>query len=384
MDKQFFYELVDKYLDGTATGPERRVVETYYQQLSGQEATGLSADQKAAIRAQIYESVQARIKSGKSDTPVIPLWRRLRTIAAAIIILVLAGTTYYILHTTKRSPDLAGLPQTQRYKNDIPPAHQGATLTLSSGQTIRLDSAANGTIASQDQTTIRKQDSALSYIGKSQPETVFYNTVSTAKGQTYQVQLADGTEVWLDAESSIRFPTSFPGPDRIVGITGQAYFEVARNANKPFRVQAAKETVDVLGTHFNMNAYEANQLTTLLEGSIRVSAGSNTRILAPGQQAQAATGAIHIIPNPDLDETMAWKNGRFGFHGASMEQIMTQLARWYDIDVAFKGKIPETFVANIARDLPLSRMLGLLEMTKEVAFTIEGRKITVYNLNDKK
>jgi transmembrane sensor len=389
MDKQYFFELVDKYLAGTATGPERQLVEAYYEQLSAEDAAALSPDQRAAIGARLYESIHDRIKSSMvepaltlSSTPAIPLWRRpgIRVAAAAVVIVAIAGITYLLPHQKAFDHGLANRPQTERFKNDLAPAHQGATLTLASGNTIRLDSAANGSLADQGKTQVFKKDSTLSYTAATGSEAVLYNTVSTAKGQVYQIELADGTRVWLDAESSLHFPTAFPGPDRTVEISGQAYFEVAKNPAQPFRVKSGDEVVEVLGTHFNVNSYAYASVTTLLEGAVRVSSGTLSQALTPGQQARVAGGRIEIKADADLEEALAWKNGRFRFAGASVEQIMTQLSRWYDIDVVYADKIPETFVATISRDVPLSRMLNLLEMTKEIAFTIEGNKITVYNI----
>jgi ferric-dicitrate binding protein FerR (iron transport regulator) len=378
MDKQYFYELVDKYLAGTATGPERQLVEAYYEELSREEPPLLSDSEKTALKEELYRCIAGGIHPSARR---VTLWRRLGVrVAAASILLVLAGVGYWIWQGRSGTADLAALPQVERFKNDITPAHQGATLTLASGSKIRLDSAANGTLAEQGKTEVVKKDSTLSYTAANTSEAVVYNTVSTAKGQIYQIELADGTRVWLDAESSLHFPTSFPGPDRRVEITGQAYFEVARNPAQPFRVKSGDQSIDVLGTHFNVNGYDRASITTLLEGSLRVSSWGGSNLLAPGQQARVTASQIQIKSDADIDEALAWKNGRFRFAGASVEQIMTQLSRWYDIQVVYADKIPETFVATISRDVPLSRMLNLLEMTKEIAFTIDGNKITVYNI----
>jgi ferric-dicitrate binding protein FerR (iron transport regulator) len=375
MNKQFFYELVDKYLDGTATTEERRVVETYYDTLAGEPADVLSGKQRAILKEKIYNAVQQRTGT---KTKMIPAWRRLA--AAAVVLFVLSGAAYFLLHRKAPATDLAGLPQQQRFKNDIAPAHKGAMLTLADGSTIRLDSAGNGTLAMQGKMMVVKQDSTLSYVGTTKTETVFYNTVATARGQDYHLELADGTQVWLDALSSIHFPTSFPGKERLVEVTGQAYFEVAKDAHKPFRVQSGSQTVEVLGTHFNINAYDPVIRTTLLEGSIDISNGGAHKLLAPGQQSQAGGQGITILSNANLEEAMAWKNGRFNFNGATVEAIMAQLARWYDIDVMYKDKIAETFVVKGTRNVPVSRLLNLLEMTGQVAFTIDGKKVTVYNV----
>jgi transmembrane sensor len=375
MDEQYFHELVGKYLDGTASEQERRVVEGYYEELAGEPGRLFSEVELAALKSEIFRSIGRRIRA---EAPVVSLWRRVGVAAAVLI--VLAGAGYWFWQG--RVGDPSHLAQAQRFKNDIGPAHQGATLTLAGGQLIRLDSAANGTIAAQGNTWVLKQDTALSYVGKAGDEAVLYNTVSTGKGEEYHIELADGTRVWLDAESSIHFPTGFPGKERLVEITGQAYFEVAHRAFQPFRVKAGGQLIEDIGTAFNVNAYadEAFARTTLLEGSVKINDGGQGVTLRPGQQARVDSGGITVVSGVDLDEVMAWKNGRFLFEGSSVEEIMAQLSRWYDIDVIYHDKISEKFVAKISRDEPLSRMLNLLEMTKEIAFTIEGKKITIYKL----
>ncbi len=375
MDKQFFYELVGKYLDGTATGEECQVVKTYYDQLAAETTGPLSDAQKTILKEKAWRAIH---QNSSPKTTIVPLWRWLA--AAAVLLFILSGAAYLLLHKNTAAPDLAGLPQQQRFKNDIRPAHNGATLTLADGSIIRLDSAANGTLAMQDKMKVVKRDSTLSYLGQPKTGAVLYNTVATAKGQDYHLQLADGTEVWLDALSSIHFPTSFPGAERVVEITGQAYFEVAKNAHSPFRVKTGHQTVEVLGTHFNINAYSPIIKTTLLEGLVKVSSGGAAKTLVPGQQAQVENNNMTILANADLEETMAWKNGRFRFVGMKMEDIMAQLSRWYDIDVVYKNKVQETFVAKISRDVPVSQVLKLFELTGQVAFTIEGKKVTVYSV----
>jgi transmembrane sensor len=379
MNEQYFHDLVSKYLDGTATEQERRVVEGYYEELAGEPGRMFSKEEQTALKNEIFRSIRRRIRA---EAPVVSLWRRVGVAVAVLIVLAVAG--YWFWQGGSGVADPSHLAQAQRFKNDIGPAHQGATLRLAGGQLIRLDSAANGTIAAQGRTKVLKQDTALSYVGRVGDEAVLYNTVSTGKGEEYHVELADGTRVWLDAESSIHFPTSFPGKERLVEITGQAYFEVAHNSRQPFRVKAGGRVIEDIGTAFNVNAYAGEPFarTTLLEGSVKVGEGV---ILKPGQQARVdGAGGITVVNAVDLDEVMAWKNGRFHFEGSSVEEIMAQLSRWYDIEVIYHDKISEKFVAKISRDEPLSRMLSLLEMTKEITFTIEGKKITVYNLKQPK
>jgi transmembrane sensor len=373
MDSQHFNDLVGKYLSGTATAAERRVVEAFYEDLSSQDPVNLSLEQKDELKKEIYWSIHQKIKV---KSKIIPIWRRIA--AAAIFLFTISGIAYFLHYKEQSSHDLAALPQVQRFKNDVVPARNGVTLILADGSKIRLDSVANGKLASQGKTIVLKQDSTLAYESKSKTETVLYNTVSTAKGQDFHIHLADGTEVWLDAMSSIHFPTSFTGNERRVEISGQVYFEVNKNPSKPFRVQSGSQTVEVLGTHFNINAYEPIIKTTLLEGSVKIVTNQSVITLAPGQQALLnESGALSQNTSVDIEETMAWKNGRFHFDGASVNEIMNQISRWYDIDVVYQDKIPEEFVAKISRGLPVSKLLNLLEMTGQVAFTIDGNKVTV-------
>jgi transmembrane sensor len=410
MDQFYFYQLIDKYLDGTASEEERRFVEACYEALSGQDGKALSAGQSSDLRERLYKGVLAGggLAAGISpEEKTIFAGRRLwpgRRMAVAAVLLALLGTfCWFILLRKRPGPDIISLSRIERYRNDVAPAHQGVTLTLANGVQILLDSAANGHLAVQGVTQVVKQDSTLSYIpgmneGKSPGPGVsrettgrlpdgglFYNTVATGKGHIFQLRLPDGTGVWLDALSSIRFPTSFPGQERVVTVTGQAYFEVTRDKRRPFRVVMGDQTVEVLGTHFNINGYGPVIKTTLLEGAVRVSAGGSHSVLSPGEQAQSgAEEGVRVTDGADLDEAVAWKNGRFRFNGSSIEEIMKQAARWYDIDVVYHDRIPETFVAKISRNVPISRLLDLLEMTQQVAFTVEGNKVTVWSRHGKK
>jgi ferric-dicitrate binding protein FerR (iron transport regulator) len=334
----------------------------------------------------------------RSEPRVILIWK---WIAAACILLVM-GYALWVTSKGKHQPDYANAPQQQRYKNDIAPAGQGVVLTLADGRQIVLDST-KGNIANEGGVAVINKDGSVSYAPVThnpQPVTVF-NTVSTQKGRTYHLQLSDGTQVWLNSQSSLKYPTAFNGPTREVEITGEAYFEVKHNAKQPFKVHLPNgSVVEDIGTSFNINSYkdESDIKATLIEGSIAVSLSgvegkANRKILKPGEQAivHASKADGRILPdvlsmtnNPirvqndvDLEETLAWKNGRFQFNGSSVEDIMNQLKRWYDIDVEYKDKITETFVAKISRDLPVSKLLALLEMTKQVKFVVDGNKIIV-------
>jgi len=214
---------------------------------------------------------------------------------------------------------------------------------------------------------------------------IMFNTMATPNGGKYEMGLPDGSKVWLNAASSITYPTVFTGAERRVKITGEVYFEIVHNAIMPFRAEVAagkdkQTTVEVLGTHFNVNAYpgEDGIKTTLLQGAVKIISGPVTRELQPGQQAHvSATGQVNVVNDVDLEETMSWKNGMFYFKNAGIKTIMRQVERWYDVDVVYEGDIADRFVADISYEVPVSVLLKIMELTGRVHFKIDGRKITV-------
>jgi ferric-dicitrate binding protein FerR (iron transport regulator) len=291
---------------------------------------------------------------------------------AASLLLVLGVGAY--LRTTYKKINVPVVAMADAAK--IKPGTDGAVLTLANGSEILLDTIRNATIALQGGATAKVVNGGLVY--EAVGGEAVYNTMSTPRGRQYHVTLPDGSEVWLNSASSIRFPTVFSGKERKVTITGEAYFEVAQNAQLPFRVNANnKATVEVLGTHFNVNAYENEQTvnTTLLEGSVKV----NERLITPGQQAQVgqAAGVVTIVHHADTEKIMAWKNGAFNFEGLGVEEAMRQLERWYDIEVVYEKDIPNiAFFGAISRNLNLFDLLEVLDRA-DLHFRITGRKLVV-------
>lgn len=309
--------------------------------------------------------------------------RWFRVAAAAIILLLLSAGGYFIFNKHTQKQIVENEKQQQPYKNDVPPGGNKAVLTLANGTQIILDSAANGTLTQQGNTKIIKPGSGqLAYNSLNEkPGEVLYNTISTPKGGQYQVILADGSKVWLNAASSLRFPTSFTGKERKVELTGEGYFEVAKNAAMPFRVSVNDILVEVLGTQFDVNAYEDENavMATLVEGNVRVTKGHAVQLLAPRQQAQInPNGQIVWHKNVDTDAVVAWKNGRFEFNGNTIESIMRQVARWYNVEIEYKGPVPaDNFMGGTSRQENVSELLKILEQTQSVRFRIEGKKIIV-------
>lgn len=302
-----------------------------------------------------------------------------RAAAAAVLV---AAATYWFIDRAGQDKQGAQLASTQA--SVIIPGGDRATLTLADGSTIVLDSLQNGSVQ-QSGLRMSKQDGLLVFEGVQKNEataaSISWNTLSTPRGGQYKVVLPDGSEVWLNASSSLRFPNEFQGTERKVEITGEAYFEVARNKHKPFLVQVGEMQVRVLGTHFNINAYADEQgiKTSLLEGSVRITDGAATGLLKPGEQGVIKSGdhqKVEIRP-ADMEEVMAWKNGLFIFKGDNINTIMNQIGRWYDVDVSFGGNIPHrSFEGKISRNAPLSDVLKILELS-DVKFSLIGKRIIV-------
>jgi hypothetical protein len=332
-----------------------------------------------------WEQLYQRIAEEKSTRNIPPLVRRImRSYWAAATITLLLGACYYFfisLPAGKDQKDLVNVEQIN--KDDVaPPAAVNAVLTLANGQRIILDSTGNGMLAMQGAVKVMKlPDGQIAYRGTGRE--VQYNTLNNPRGsRVVGLTLADGSKVWLNAASSLRYPTAFAGKERKVEITGEAYFEVAHDPAMPFVVSKGGTSVRVLGTHFNINAYddEHSLNVTLLEGSVSVStiAGARPKVIRPGQQAQVEkSGDIELVNSVDLEEVMAWKNDLFSFKGADIESIMRQVSRWYDVDVIFEKQVAEKFYAEVSKGTNVSTLLKMMEATKAVRFSIEGKTIRV-------
>lgn len=339
-------------------------------------AKEISPEASSKLFKAIHDKIDSESKGKKRR--VIPLKRI--AIAASVIGLLLISVLLLNDKIGKKETAKAETNH-QRFKNDVSPGGDKATLILADGSTIVLDETQNGTIAQQGNSKIIKLDGKLSYdpTNKNSREIV-YNTISTPKGGQYQLELPDGSQVWLNATSSIHFPTSFTGTERRIEITGEAYFEIAKNPNMPFIVTVSNSEVQVLGTHFNINAYndEDNVKTTLLEGSVRFVNDGSVNILKPGQQAQLTKeGTTKVVSDVNVDNVVAWKNGMFDFENASIETVMRQLSRWYDVEIEYKGKTDDLFIAEMRRNIKLSDALKALELTGKVKFDIQDKKIIV-------
>ncbi|UOE47502.1 FecR family protein [Mucilaginibacter sp. SMC90] len=298
-------------------------------------------------------------------------------ISIAASLLVGVCLFYYYFNETR--PSMASAPIARSAK--IVPGGNKAILTLSNGNTITLDSAHNGMLASQNSVqVIKKKNGQLVYDASAVNQTgneVAYNTITTPRGGQYQIQLPDGSKVWLNAESSLRFPAHFTGTRRLVTLTGEGYFEVAKDKAHPFTVDINNMEVEVLGTHFDIMGYkdEAATATTLLEGAVKIKKGNVEQMIVPGQQAKVNQDIT--VANVNVNEAVEWKNGNFNFSHEKLESIMRKIARWYDVDVAYSGKVTNaTFVGTIPRSEQITEVLKYLELTGLVHFKITERRIT--------
>jgi hypothetical protein len=385
VQKQEFQQLIDKYLNGQATADEVQLLMELFDNVQtdsdwDEQALGVRQDLEDKMLQRLQLAVQQ--SSTKHQPKVFKIFAS-RNVAAAVIglMVISAGVYYGTRHTAK---DVALAKNKTVVKHDADPGKNEAVLTLDNGEKVVLDSARIGTLAKKGNVSVKKtKDGQLVYQveeGKASATNgpVAYNTISTPRGGQYQVILPDGSKIWLNAASSLKFPTAFTGSQRDVELTGEAYFEVAKNPSKPFMVNVNALKVKVLGTHFNINAYsdEDDIKTTLLEGSVRLASGNSHNLLKPGEQGIVKGNNIRVI-EVDAERTAAWKNGFFDFNRASIRDIMKQLSRWYNIEVVYNGKVSDDeFMGRIERNVKLSQVLHVLELS-HVHFKVEDKKITV-------
>lgn len=324
-----------------------------------------------------------KLEDSTMDTvKIVPsiFFKRYRWIAAAAVLLIVATSIVFTI--TNNQKEIYTRSNKQQPKQDRLPGGDKAILTLSDGSTIVLDSAGNGLLAKQGNTSIvKKNDGQIEYNSvDSLMNDVAYNLLQTPRGGQYKITLPDGSKVWLNAASTLKYPVAFVGNERRVEISGEVYFEIVKDATKPFKVQLNNMEVEVLGTHFNVNGYddEASINTTLLEGKVKVQTATGAKFLIPGQQAQLRpAGNIAITSNINIEEIIAWKDGNFQFENADIKTVMRQLARWYDVDVSYKGNIQQHFVGSISRNVNLSQVLFMLQQTGAVKFRIDGKQLIV-------
>ncbi|MEO8713176.1 MAG: FecR domain-containing protein, partial [Parafilimonas sp.] len=381
MTEEEYIILFEKYQYGICTSEELELLNLFQdkfqlQNLEWKEGMG----DKGKTEEAIYASMQREMHN-KNKAVIVSVWRYRRiAVAAAVLIFISIGSYLYFFNKPKTQTALNDAHQI--LKNDVLPGGNKATLTLANGAKIILDSTQNGIIAQQGNAKISKLTNGQLVYNTSGEKlaTIAYNILSTPRGGQYQLTLPDGSLVWLNAASSIRYPTAFTGTQRNVEITGEAYFEVAKNPSKPFIVTANGMQVEVLGTHFNINAYadETSIKTTLLEGTVQIKKGVLQTVLKPGQQAQLNESAgLKILNNINVDDVVAWKNGFISFKSADLKTIMRQVSRWYDVDVVYEGNIVQrNFTGEISRSANLSELLKILQASN-IQFEMKEKKLIV-------
>ena len=379
--------LMRQYIDGRCTREEMEelyaaIANTENEELSGLLDPEFNATQPGpGVKDVDWDHLFQRIVK----TPPVPQRRikvaLIRKYAAAAAILLLAGIGGFYWYQQKQdAPALAKNNNSRQIRQDVKPGTNKAVLTLADGSTITLDSAGNQQLQ-QGNTAVHQQGGTLQYNAAGQATVISYNTLTTPRGGQFQITLPDGTKVWLNAASSLRFPVAFTGKQREVTLTGEAYFEVVHNAVMPFKVQVQGMEIVDLGTRFNIMAYpdEAAIKTTLAEGAVGVSDGKRETLLKPGQQAVLARqGAGGIkVKTVDVEQAIAWKNGEFYFDHTSIYEIMRQVARWYDVEVNYQDSLDAYLSGNIRKNVNVSEVFRMLELAGNVRFKIADKKATV-------
>jgi transmembrane sensor len=325
-------------------------------------------------KERIWEKIQGGRHSKVVPVHRVHFLRRIRWAAAAILLFVLGATTIWLINQDDK---ISG---TALYA-DVAPGKEGAKLKLSDGRVIMIDSLKDGLIARDGNVLVYKENGQIVYKGEA-TEQVIYNEIITDRGRQWSAQLPDGSTVWLNAASSLRYPLQFNGKERLVTMTGEASFRVVHNDKQPFRVSVRNQIVEDIGTEFNINAYEDEPaiLTTLIEGSASVQLNQQKVLLVQGEQAKVTAGSDNIEKESgiDTDQVIAWRLGKFKFGGADIRSVMRQISRWYDVDVEFQGEFSDdSFVGGTIRNQQLSEVLKTLEVNGGVHFTIEGKKVIV-------
>ena len=384
--KEEFLALYEKYMSGQCTADEKKLLDTYRDEMTLSD-DGWDDDlvKEEDVRTRIWQRLNDNRKIIQLPSRKIAKYRWLQV--AAVFLAVLFAGIFFIQR--KKNHETGTVKLTNKEQKSILPGGNKAYLTLANGSRIVLDDAQNGKLATRPGVTVSKAGNGMlvyhftnSNNNTAAATTPEFNTITTPRGGQYQVVLEDGTRVWLNAASSIKFPQAFTGVTREVELTGEAYFEVAKNKAKPFIVQANGTRVQVFGTHFNINAYGDNNkvTTTLLEGSVRMSSGSSAVMLVPGQQGDAVNGGAAIKVSPaDMQQTMAWKNGLFIFHDLNITEVMKQVGRWYDIDVEYRDDDVKKneFGGTISKYKNITELLDVMVLTRSIHYKIEGRRVII-------
>ena len=382
-----FEELLNKYIAGIISEDEMKQLRDLLNDPANAEKLTSIVDtelQQNHFQIPENEMVFSKIrqniarKIAKKETAGRVFSMRRFAVAAAFILLAGIGI-YWLLQASQKGVSVPVSDTAAQH--DLLPGGNKAILKLADGTEIILDTVGQGTLAHEGKVQIiQLNDGRLSYSLEGQVSEMLYNTISTPVGGQYQLVLSDGTKVWLNSSSSLRFPAAFAGGERIVELTGEGYFEVAANAVMPFHVKVNALDIQVLGTHFNVNSYDDELFvrTTLLEGKVNVRQGAQAAVLSPGQQAAVdKAGTFNTLNAVNVEEVIAWKNGLFHFESADLSSILRQASRWYNVAFVYEDEIEGRFSGQISRNVNLSQLLKILELTGKVRFSITNNKVTV-------
>ncbi len=380
MDKPNIQDLLDRYDNGQCTPEEEVLLNLWFHQESTYSNWEPSAEDDD-LAGKLKYNIDAFVHH--QEQPKRINWYKYIAIAATLIIMLSTALFFFPHHSFHaKSSDYT--------QNDIPPGEDSAILTLADGTEISLNDASVGKLASESGISISKSETGQIIYTVNKMDNiaainapVAYNTIATPRGGQYVVNLPDGTTVWLNSESSIKFPISFASlNERRVDLSGEAYFEVAPDKKHPFKVYNNQQVVEVFGTHFNVMGYanEANVATTLLEGKVSVTYKSEEKFIKPGQQVQVSAHQMTVLNQVDLEGTIAWKNKVFQFENTDIDKVLRQIERWYNVDVHYEGPKPDvSFTGVIPMNVNVSRILKALAETCNVKFEIEGRNIKITN-----
>lgn len=372
MNRQQAKKLLEKYNKGTASADERNLVDSWFLHLkSNQSSWGSSEEMIDRNTDEVWSVLKEHMPKRKTT-----FWIRIAATAAVIVVILGAGV-WYLGNTRK-------IESVDHFANDIAPGKNGATLTLANGKKIRLADVTTGALANEAGILISKNEagSLIYEIQETVSDPNAINVLSTDKGETSQVILPDGSVVYLNAASSLTYTTSLiRNGMREVALSGEAYFEIAKDRQHPFVVKTAKQEVEVLGTHFNISSYADDEVvkTTLVKGSVKVSASGSSSVLKPGQLS-ALRGSRLTVENADIEMATSWKNGLFVFNDEQLGSIMKKISRWYNVNVHYADArlATEEFWGSISRTDNILEVLNTLEGTGQATFKIKDRSITVY------
>jgi transmembrane sensor len=395
MNEKEALNLLSKYNSGTATATEIKLLESWYSAEILKQNLSEAEEDFSHLKDEIWAGTLQRANltaeqepvSEKKTTRSIKRWYQFAVAAAVLLV----GISYLL---NKHSQEQQSFSKTLEIANQITAGKNMATLTLANGHRIILSDGLKGKLAEEAGTIITKtNDGELIYTivskpGKATSSSSGYNTISTAAGENYQVILPDGSKIILNAISSLKYPVSFAAQaDRRVELSGEAYFEVAKDKNHPFKVKTSSQEVEVLGTHFNICSYadHVSTQTTLLEGSVKVSPlnyadgkerAAHTILLKPGEQAIQKANSITMVP-ADIEEAVAWKEGWFYFKSTNLHEVLSEAAKWYDLEIIYRGAVPtDRFTGKIPKNASLGKFIKLLQLS-DIKFNIEGRKMII-------